>query len=200
MEPGNRLPSFDVDDLGWVRRAQHCPSPNCDLRPRGEVPYLVVIHSISLPPGQFGGRDIEALFTNRLDQRTHPSYVSLQGLRVSAHFLIRREGQLLQFVATEARAWHAGVSFWQGRSQCNDFSLGIELEGSDVCPFTEAQYLSLLALLQGLGRRYPIRAVTGHQDIAPGRKTDPGPGFEWERLRVAGYPVQLLRTKMDGSG
>ncbi len=194
-------PPFSVDSGGWVSRAWHCPSPNFDLRSRsGSPPTLVVIHSISLPPGQFGGRAVEDLFTNRLDPSAHPSFESLRDLRVSTHFLIRREGTLTQFVSTDARAWHAGVSQWAGRQGCNDFSIGIELEGTDHTPFTETQYGTLGALLEGLCARYPIRAITGHCDVAPGRKTDPGPCFDWARWEASGYPVQLLRPKKARSG
>ncbi|WP_434782532.1 1,6-anhydro-N-acetylmuramyl-L-alanine amidase AmpD [Ferrovum myxofaciens] len=194
-------PPFFVDSEGWVRRACHCLSPNFDSRSRaGSPPTLVVIHSISLPAGQFGGRAVEDLFTNRLDPSAHPSFESLRDLRVSAHFLIRREGTLIQFVSTDARAWHAGVSQWGRRQGCNDFSLGIELEGTDHVPFTEAQYGTLDALLQGLCARYPIQAITGHSDVAPCRKTDPGPCFHWARWEALGYPVQLLRPKKARSG
>ncbi|NDU89967.1 MAG: 1,6-anhydro-N-acetylmuramyl-L-alanine amidase AmpD [Ferrovum sp.] len=194
-------PPFPVDAEGWVTRARHCPSPNYGSRSRaGSPPTLVVIHSISLPPGQFGGRAVEDLFTNRLDLYAHPSFESLRDLRVSAHFLIRREGTLTQFVSTDACAWHAGVSQWGGRQGCNDFSLGIELEGTDHTPFTEAQYGTLGALFEGLCARYPIRAITGHSDVAPGRKTDPGPHFDWARWEASGYPVQLLCPKKARSG
>jgi AmpD protein len=156
-------------------------SPNCDARPEGEV-SLVVVHNISLPPGEFGGPHIEALFQNRLDPDLHPYFATIQGLRVSAHFLIRRDGELVQFVPCALRAWHAGVSQWQGRERCNDFSLGIELEGADDQPFEPLQYQRLNELLVVLRRHYPIEAVTGHSDIAPGRKTDPGPCFEWAKV------------------
>jgi len=179
--------SLAVDARGKVRAAQQIPSPNCDARPLFEAPSLVVIHGISLPPGVFAGDDIVRLFTNTLDPRSHPSYASLAGLRVSAHFLIRRGGELIQFVSCNDRAWHAGVSSWRGRTRCNDFSVGIELEGTDDVPYTGAQYTRLATLLGALARRYPMSAAVGHSDVAPGRKTDPGPAFDWDRLaRVTG--------------
>lgn len=169
-------------DDGWLPEARRLPSPNCDERPSGAAVSLVVIHAISLPPREFGGPGILELFANRLDPAGHPYYRQLDGLRVSAHFLIRRDGELIQFVPCGRRAWHAGVSSWQGRTACNDFSVGIELEGSDDVAFEDAQYERLRALLGELRRRYPIEAVTGHSDIAPGRKTDPGPHFQWHRV------------------
>lgn len=172
-------------DAGWLPGVQRVPSPNCDERPSGETVRLVVIHAISLPPGEFGGPGIVDLFTNRLDPEAHPYYREIQGLRVSSHFLVRRDGTLLQFVPCSLRAWHAGVSSWMGRSNCNDFSIGIELEGCDQVAFEDAQYLALDRLLAELRRRYPIEALAGHSDIAPGRKTDPGPHFNWHRVRHA---------------
>lgn len=169
-------------DGGWLPGAQRVPSPNCDERPPDESVRLVVIHAISLPPGEFGGPGIVDLFTNRLDPDAHPYYREIQGLRVSSHFLVRRDGSLLQFVPCSRRAWHAGVSTWMGRSSCNDFSIGIELEGCDQLAFEDAQYLALNRLLDELRRRYPIEALAGHSDIAPGRKTDPGPYFDWHRV------------------
>ncbi len=173
---------WTLDAEGWVTAARRVPSPNCDDRPAGEAIVLVVIHNISLPPGEFGGAAIEALFTNRLDPAAHPYYASLKDLRVSAHFLIRRDGELIQFVPCSKRAWHAGESCWRGRQRCNDFSLGIELEGSDDLPFTDAQYAVLAELLAALRTAYPLEAAAGHSDIAPGRKTDPGPYFDWGRV------------------
>jgi len=175
-----------LDDAGWLDGARCVESPNCDGRPEGTVIELVVVHNISLPPGRFGGDGIVELFTNRLDPAGHPFYASIEGLRVSAHFLVRRDGELVQFVPCTKRAWHAGVSSWRGRERCNDFSVGIELEGSDDVPFTDAQYERLSELLGELYRRYPIAAVVGHSDIAPGRKTDPGPCFDWGRVRRPG--------------
>lgn len=148
----------------------------------GTAISLVVIHGISLPPGQFGGDDVERLFTNTLDAAAHPAYASIAGLKVSAHFLIRRDGELVQFVSCHDRAWHAGVSSWQGRERCNEFSIGIELEGTDTVAYTPAQYRQLAALLPALRARYPLVAAVGHSDIAPGRKTDPGRAFDWARL------------------
>jgi AmpD protein len=158
-------------------------SPNCDARPPGVPVELIVIHAISLPPGEFGGDGIERLFTNRLDPGAHGYYAEIHHLRVSAHFLIRRNGEVEQYVACDRRAWHAGLSQWNGRERCNDFSIGIELEGCDESPFEEAQYVALTQLLQVLRRAYPIVAVVGHAEIAPGRKNDPGPCFDWGRVR-----------------
>lgn len=158
------------------------PSPNCDARPADANIELVVIHAISLPPDEFGGQGIIQLFTNCLDPDAHPYYATIHGLRVSAHFLVRRDGELLQFVSCSQRAWHAGVSSWRGRGACNDFSLGIELEGCDGIAFTNSQYATLNHLLEELHARYPIVDVVGHSDVAPGRKTDPGPCFDWSRL------------------
>jgi len=171
-----------LDTLGWLSAAQRLPSPNCDARPQGTAIELIVIHNISLPPGVFDGDAVIELFTNQLDWDAHPYYQGIRGIQVSAHFFIRRDGTLIQFVPCSLRAWHAGVSSWQERERCNDFSIGIELEGSDDLPFTEAQYATLNPLLQQLKQVYPIRAVVGHSDIAPGRKTDPGPHFAWQRI------------------
>jgi AmpD protein len=175
-----------LDAEGWLAGARRIPSPNQDARPEGMAVALVVLHNISLPPGQFGGEGIVELFSNRLDPAGHPYYAAIQDLRVSAHFLIRRDGELIQFVACDQRAWHAGVSTWRGRERCNDFSVGIELEGTDDQPFTDAQYARLDELMEALYRRYPITEVTGHSDIAPGRKTDPGPYFDWSRVKPLG--------------
>jgi len=158
-------------------------SPNQDGRPPGEAIRLVVVHAISLPPGEFGGPGVEQLFTNTLDPAEHPYYATIAHLRVSAHFFIRRDGEAIRFVDPARRAWHAGMSSWQGRERCNDFSIGIELEGCDTLPFEAVQYERLAALIRELLGPYPIEAVVGHSDIAPGRKTDPGPCFEWTRLR-----------------
>lgn len=176
---------FPVDDDGIVRRARQIPSPNCDARPEGSNISLAVIHSISLPPNVFGGEDIIRLFTNQLDCKIRADYADLEGLRVSSHFLIRRHGELIQFVSCLKRAWHAGVSYWQGRDGCNDFSIGIELEGCDTEPFEDAQYEVLIALANSLYSVYPLVSWVGHEHIAPGRKTDPGPYFQWNRLRNA---------------
>ena len=176
-------PPVSIDVNGWVREARHAPSPNFEARPAGAVPTLVVVHNIILPPGEFGGEAIEALFQNRLDCDAHPYYQEhLRGVRVSAHFLIRRDGELVQFVSCDERAWHAGASDYFGRPRCNDFSIGIELEGADDAPFEAAQYTTLAALARALDERYPVDAFAGHSDIAPGRKTDPGPHFDWQRF------------------
>jgi AmpD protein len=174
---------LEVDATGVIAQYRQVASPNCDARPANTAIDLIVIHNISLPPGEFGGSAIEALFTNTLDHSAHPYYAGLKGLKVSAHFLIRRDGETIQFVPCEQRAWHAGQSNWQGREKCNDFSIGIELEGSDGVPFTDAQYIALNALLAAIKARYPIAGITGHSDIAPSRKTDPGPHFDWPRIR-----------------
>ena len=157
-------------------------SPNQDERPPGSEITLVVLHSISLPHGEYGGDAIERLFTNRLDPDAHPYFREIQGMKVSAHFLIRRDGELVQFVPVERRAWHAGVSSWRGRSRCNDFSVGIELEGTDDTPFEEPQYRRLSTLLGDLSRSVPLKDIATHSDVAPGRKTDPGARFDWDRL------------------
>lgn len=173
---------MQLDPAGWLDAARHVPSPNYDDRPDNETPSLIVIHNISLPPGQFTGNAVEDLFTNRLDWDAHPYYQSIRGLTVSTHFFIRRDGELIQFVPCSKRAWHAGMSQWRGRGKCNDFSIGIELEGTDHHPFTEMQYARLASLLSSLKSSYPIQDIVGHSDIAPGRKTDPGPNFDWVRL------------------
>ena len=160
------------------------PSLNYDARPEGARVELVVIHNISLPPGEFGGPWIDALFQNRLDADAHPYFKDVAAMEVSAHFLIRRDGEVRQYVSTNDRAWHAGVSNWNGRERCNDYSIGIELEGADDVPFAEPQYEELEKLIRALFKRYGVLAIAGHSDIAPGRKTDPGPWFEWARIRA----------------
>lgn len=169
------------DAPGWLSGVRHVISPNCDQRPPGAAIDLLVIHAISLPPGEFGGSAIARLFTNTLDTQEHSYYSQLQGLRVSAHFLVRRDGEIVQFVACRKRAWHAGISSWHGRQRCNDFSIGIELEGDDSRPFAAAQYAALARLTRRLCRAYPISGIAGHADIAPDRKTDPGPHFDWQQ-------------------
>ncbi|WP_268248170.1 1,6-anhydro-N-acetylmuramyl-L-alanine amidase AmpD [Paludibacterium paludis] len=169
---------------GWIAEARQVVSPNCNERPQRGVDLLVV-HNISLPPYQYGGDDVEKLFTNCLDPSGHPFYESLRELRVSAHFFVRRDGELVQFVPVGRRAWHAGVSSWRGRDGCNDFSVGVEMEGCDFEPFSDAQYRTLIALARCLMRDQPLAGMTGHEDIAPNRKTDPGPWFDWERVRRA---------------
>jgi AmpD protein len=170
---------------GWLSGVRRIASPNCDARPPGAAIELLVIHNISLPPGEFGGDAIVRLFTNALDAEAHPYYAQLRDLKVSAHFLIRRDGAIVQFVPCGKRAWHAGASSWQGRARCNDFSIGVELEGDDATPFDDRQYAALARLTRRLRRAYPIRAIAGHADIAPGRKTDPGPCFDWARYLAA---------------
>ena len=172
-----------IDDQGVLVGARSINSPNADERPPGETPRLVVVHAMSLPPGDFGSDAIERLFINRLDCCAHPFFESLAGLKVSAHFVVRRGGEVVQFVPCTKRAWHAGVSAWRGRARCNDFSVGIELEGADDVPYLEAQYRQLARLAAALRARYPIEDVVGHSDIAPGRKTDPGPAFDWAHFR-----------------
>lgn len=162
---------------------RYIASPNCDARPADALIELIVVHNISLPPGEFGGPGIIDLFLNRLSAEAHPYYAGIAQMRVSAHFLIRRDGELVQFVPCALRAWHAGVSSWRGRERCNDFSVGIELEGTDEIPFEDVQYARLLALIAALRARYPIGEVTGHSDVAPGRKTDPGAAFDWSRVK-----------------
>lgn len=174
---------------GWYQPARQVESPNHGARPEGACIDLIVIHSISLPPGCFGGDAVEALFTNRLDTTTHPYYARLQGLEVSAHFFIRRDGEIVQFVSTERRAWHAGRSAYRGRVNCNDDSVGIELEGLEGGLFENAQYQQLARLCQALAALYPIRHLAGHEHVAPGRKQDPGPGFDWPLLlALSGLP------------
>jgi AmpD protein len=167
---------------GWWRGAKRVRSPNFGPRPDSADITLAILHSISLPPGVYGGDAVQHLFTNRLDTTEHPYYAQLEGLQVSAHFFVRRDGRTLQFVSCDERAWHAGASQWGGREDCNDWSIGIELEGLDGQAFKPVQYRSLIRLLRALGRRYPIAEVVGHEHVAPGRKTDPGPRFAWPRL------------------
>lgn len=168
---------------GWYRFARPHPSPNCGQRPALAHTDLIVLHSISLPPGVYGGEHVQALFTNQLDWELHPYFKTIEGLQVSAHFYIRRNGEVWQFVSCDDRAWHAGVSHYRGRDNCNDDSIGIELEGLEGDLFEAAQYDALLALLPALAQRYPIAYLAGHEHIAPGRKTDPGPGLDWAFLQ-----------------
>jgi AmpD protein len=172
-----------LDEEGLLAGATQISSPNWDERPEGSDIVLLVVHGISLPPGEFGGEAIARFFTNSLDFSEHPYYETLRDLKVSAHFLIRRDGELVQFVPCAKRAWHAGASIWRGRERCNDISLGVELEGVDDQAYADAQYQRLGRLFLALRRRYPIVDVVGHADIAPGRKTDPGPAFDWARFR-----------------
>lgn len=171
-------------DGGWYRGATREPSPNYGPRPPDASIDLIVVHSISLPPGEYGGRQVHQLFTNTLDWDAHPYYAGIRGLQVSAHFFIERDGRLWQFVDCDQRAWHAGPSSYRGRTNCNDDSIGIELEGLEGETFEPAQYATLARLCSDLPSRYPIAHVAGHEHIAPGRKQDPGPGFDWMRLQA----------------
>ena len=171
----------------WLSDLVHVPSPNADERPPGTLVDLLVIHNISLPPGEFGGSWVDDLFLNRLDPDAHPYFAAIADLRVSSHLLIRRDGAAVQYVALDRRAWHAGPSVFCGRERCNDYSIGIELEGSDDQPFADAQYRTLVALSERIMQIFPAIStgrVVGHSDIAPGRKTDPGPHFDWARYRA----------------
>ena len=185
--------AYRPDADGWVPAARRVPSPNFDARPEGMPVDVVVLHNISLPPGQFGTGDIEAFFQNRLDASRHPFFETIRDVRVSAHFVVTRSGELVQFVACTQRAWHAGQSDYCGRQRCNDFSIGIEIEGTDDVPFTQAQYETVARLVRALCVAYPIQGIAGHSDIAPGRKTDPGPHFDWDRFAgLAQVPAALL--------
>lgn len=168
---------------GWLHSARHVHSPNFGPRPTGEPITMVVVHSISLPPGVYGGNEVEQLFTNQLDWTAHPYFEQIQGAEVSAHFFIRRNGELTQFVSVLDRAWHAGRSSWQGHDNCNDYSIGIELEGLEDHPFEPAQYATLGRLILALAQQWPIDTVLGHEHIAPGRKKDPGIAFDWPLLK-----------------
>jgi N-acetyl-anhydromuramoyl-L-alanine amidase len=178
---------------GWLSGVRHHASPHFDARPEGTPVDLLVLHYISLPAGKFSGDAILRLFDGTLDVRAHPGFAALEGVRVSAHFVIRRRGQVIQCVAGDARAWHAGASSFQGRERCNDFSIGVELEGDEHHRFTESQYRSLFHLVPKLRTRYPLRWVTGHENIAPGRKFDPGPMFDWSRTMNALAPMGLSK-------
>jgi len=170
----------------WLRPARHCPSPNCNSRPENVGTRLIVIHGISLPPGEFGGPWIDHLFTNTLDPSRHPYFAEVAGLTVSSHLLIRRDGEVVQYVPFDLRAWHAGRSSYEGEENCNDFSIGIELEGSDDLPYSDEQYRQLARVTRLLNESYPqtFGHIAGHSDIAPGRKTDPGAAFEWPHFRA----------------
>lgn len=184
LKPGRSSP---ITPDHWLARVRRLPSPNCDARPDAGDVSLLVIHNISLPPGRFGGPWINDLFLNRLDHSAHPYFETLRGLTVSAHCCIFRDGRLVQYVPFDRRAWHAGKSQFKGRERCNDFSIGIELEGCDSKPFTQAQYRRLSVVTRALLDTYPKLArsrIVGHSDIAPGRKTDPGPGFDWARFKT----------------
>ncbi|MEN9768830.1 MAG: hypothetical protein RLZZ180_460 [Pseudomonadota bacterium] len=178
---------------GWYRHARRLDSPNFGQRPQAAHIDLIVIHSISLPPGQYGSAKVQELFTNTLDWQAHPYFESIRGLQVSAHFFIERTGALWQFVSCEHRAWHAGVSSYRGRSNCNDDSIGIELEGLEGSAFEPGQYESLRSLCAALLQAYPIAHLAGHEHVAPGRKQDPGEGFDWLQLRNAlGLPTSCF--------
>ena len=187
-----------IDSNGWCAQAEPQPSPNHDARPEGVDVTLIVVHNISLPPNEFGGEWITDLFLNQLDPAAHPYFTTIHTYEVSAHFLIRRDGQLIQYVSTQDRAWHAGASNWRGQTRCNDFSVGIELEGCDSKPYTAAQYEQLAALTQALRERYPrINSVAGHHEIAPARKTDPGACFEWARFEYqANIPAEERKSAL----
>jgi len=180
---------------GRLLGARQVESPNCDDRPAGQVPELLVVHGISLPPGEFGGPWIDALFTNSLPGHEHPYFATVAGLRVSAHALVRRDGSVVQYVPFHRRAWHAGASQWRGRERCNDFSIGIELEGTDATPYAPGQYSTLARIVVELCRAYPTLsadAVVGHSDVAPGRKSDPGIAFDWPLLRsLVSYGLEV---------
>ena len=181
---------------GWLRHARRVESPNCDDRPPGVDPVLIVVHGISLPPGEFGGDWIDALFTNRLPADAHPYFAQVAGLRVSAHALVRRDGEVVQYVPFHRRAWHAGQSQWQGRERCNDFAVGIEVEGTDASAYEPRQYAVLARLIAALCRAYPglsPERIVGHSDVAPGRKSDPGIAFDWPLLRA------LVRFELEGA-
>lgn len=189
-ETTGRPGDWQIDAVnGQLPAARQLPSPNQDARPQPDDVDLLILHGISLPPGQFGGRWIEDLFLNRLQPTADPYFAAIHRLRVSAHLLVRRDGSLIQFVPFHRRAWHAGASCWQGRERCNDYSIGIELEGTDDTPYDARQYRALQRLLPAIRAAYPgitPERVVGHSDVAPGRKTDPGPAFDWQRLRRTG--------------
>lgn len=185
-------------DAGWWLRAQHRPSPHFNSRPDGSAPTLAVIHSISLPPGVYGGGDVERLFLGQLDVSADPYYERLRGVRVSAHFFIRRDGVCVQFVSCRERAWHAGESNWRGRQGCNDFSVGVELEGLEGLPFEAPQYATLIDLLRSVAAPRPFMDVAGHEHIAPGRKGDPGDAFDWPQLVARlGWPSDCFPPAVD---
>lgn len=178
---------------GWWTQARRLDSPNFGQRPSTAVIDTVIVHSISLPPGQYGGQEVQSFFTNQLDWDAHPYFQEIRGMQVSAHFYIRRDGQLWQFVSCDARAWHAGQSSFAGRDNCNDYSIGVELEGLEGEMFEAQQYAQLAQLLRNLRVRYPIAQVLGHEHVATGRKSDPGPGFDWPRLqKTVAWPLQCF--------
>lgn len=179
------MSALSIDD-GWLQGMRHLPSPNFDDRPSGTRVDLLVIHGICLPPGEFGGPWIDDLFTNCLDSSAHPYFAEIRGLEVSAHVLIRRDGEIVQYVSFDDRAWHAGKSCFEGRENCNDFSIGVELEGADEVPYESVQYDQLVAVTRAIMMTHSdinLERIVGHSDIAPGRKTDPGPAFDWDCYR-----------------
>ncbi|MDB4040103.1 1,6-anhydro-N-acetylmuramyl-L-alanine amidase AmpD [Methylophilaceae bacterium] len=178
---------YELSQTGLIKEANFLKSTNFNKRPKDTLINLVVIHSISLPPNEFGGAFIEDFFTNKLKLESHPYFNKIKGLKVSPHFLIKRNGELIQFVSCKDRAWHAGESNWKNKSNCNDFSIGIELEGSDLAPFENIQYMKLINLLKCLFDNYPINAIVGHNQIAPERKTDPGPFFDWKLINAENF-------------
>lgn len=182
------MPIFTVDKSGWLLPAEHIPSPNCNDRPCASETSLLVIHNISLPPGEYSNLCVQHFFCNQLDHTAHPFFQEIEGVQVSAHLLIERSGRVVQFVPLNRRAWHAGVSCFQGREACNDYSIGIELEGTDTDPYTEQQYESLIDLTKTIVQVYPeitLDRIVGHSDIAPGRKSDPGEAFDWIKYKRA---------------
>jgi N-acetyl-anhydromuramoyl-L-alanine amidase len=189
------MPDAPRWQTGWWQGAQHLASPNFGPRPAATDISLAVIHSISLPPGVYGGDAIERLFTNRLDWDAHPYFQSIRGLEVSSHFLICRGGEVMQFVSCDDRAWHAGASSWLGQADCNNYSIGIELEGLEGAAFEAAQYGAVVRLLHAMRQRYPLRHVAGHEHISPGRKIDPGSGFDWSLLQAqVGWPAAMFAS------
>ena len=189
------MSDFALNEGGWSNGVTQLASPNFDARPDGAEVELLAIHNISLPPSEFGGNWIDDLFLNRLDPAAHPYFATIYTFEVSSHYLIRRNGAVTQYVSCNDRAWHAGASTWRGKSRCNDFAIGIELEGDDFSPFTDAQYLALQALNQAICARYPtINGVAGHSEIAPERKTDPGAYFDWARFEVDAQIEQGWRS------
>jgi AmpD protein len=197
---GHAAPGDALWNGGWYRYAHRLDSPNFGARPPGVAVDLLVIHSISLPPGRYGGDEVQRLFTNTLDWNAHPYFKTIEGMTVSSHFYVRRNGELWQFVSCDARAWHAGVSSYRGRDNCNDDSIGIELEGLEGGPFEAAQYETLASLCAALAQHYPVRHIAGHEHVAPGRKADPGPGFAWAELqRSLGWPAQYFPQSNPGA-
>jgi N-acetyl-anhydromuramoyl-L-alanine amidase len=203
-QPDSQVSEGQADVLwraGWYRFAHRVDSPNFGPRPAGTAIDLIVIHSISLPPGQYGGDEVQRLFTNRLDWQSHPYYLQIKGMQVSSHFYIRRNGDLLQFVSVEQRAWHAGASNYRGRANCNDDSIGIEMEGVEGGEFEDAQYESLGDLCVAIAQTFPIQHVAGHEHVARGRKFDPGNGFDWLRLqRQLAWKPQCFPEVIDSKG